>query len=139
MTHTLRVADTFVDRLSNHVQSTNFGLDNVPELVKIVINEGYWKERILEQTGQVVRFDRFIDFVEAKPLEGLGCNIYQLIACCVVTDPGAIAAIMDVCKVDPERKKRFLDALDDFVGLVGLIGDKVEDAAYATDTGAVGA
>jgi len=104
MNNTL-IADVFVDRLSNALSSTGFGLDNIPELVLIVINEGYWKERVLEQTGQVVRFDRFVDFVTSPPLEGLGAKIETLKQICKGTEAhDALEAIDAVTRGIPGKR-----------------------------------
>ena len=104
MNNTL-IADVFVDRLSNALSSTGFGLDNIPELVLIVINEGYWKERVLEQTGQVVRFDRFVDFVTSPPLEGLGAKIETLKQICKGTEAhDALEAIDAVTRGTPGKR-----------------------------------
>ena len=104
MNNTL-IADVFVDRLSNALSSTGFGLDNIPELVLIVINEGYWKERVFEQTGQVVRFDRFVDFVTSPPLEGLGAKIETLKQICKGTEAhDALEAIDAVTRGTPGKR-----------------------------------
>lgn len=37
-----------------------------------------WREREVEETGEIVRFKRFEDFVATPPLEGLGASVQLL-------------------------------------------------------------
>jgi hypothetical protein len=41
-----------------------------------------WRERVIVRTGEVVRFDRFSDFVSTPPLEGLGADLATLKRMC---------------------------------------------------------
>lgn len=68
--------------LSHAITSGEHGLGNVPGLLKKIIKEGCWKERYIRQTKQVVKFEKFAEFVIAKPLEGLGADIKTLRRLC---------------------------------------------------------
>ena len=57
-------------------------LTYVPKLLIRIINEDLWQERIVSANGEHVRFERFVDFVETKPLEGLGTDIDTLKKLC---------------------------------------------------------
>jgi hypothetical protein len=57
-------------------------LNNAPGLLKRLISENLWQRRIDEVTGEVVEFERFVDFVTTKPLEGLGSTISTLKRVC---------------------------------------------------------
>lgn len=50
-------------------------LNNMPELIKAALEGAMWRERVIPQTGEVVKFDRFEQFVAAPPLSGLGVDI----------------------------------------------------------------
>jgi hypothetical protein len=57
-----------VRSLIRFVSRGEYGLKEVPPLIKEVIREGYWRER--EEP-----FTRFVDFVEHPPTAGLGADI----------------------------------------------------------------
>lgn len=84
----LRKAVAHVDAMSG-----GYGLDSVPGLLKQVVDEDIWRERIVERTGEVARFSTFEEFVTTPPLEGLGTSMKVL---------------RDLCRQRPEA----LDALD---------------------------
>jgi hypothetical protein len=67
-------------------------LKAIPETVRLLVDKGIWRERVEPQTGQVVTFYSFEEFVTAPPLEGLGSDIRQLKHLCR-DDPGALDAI----------------------------------------------
>jgi len=77
------------DALGHAISSGEHGLGNVPGLLKKIIKEGCWRERYIRQTKQVVKFERFAEFVSAKPLEGLGADIKTLRRLCA-DDPEAL-------------------------------------------------
>jgi hypothetical protein len=39
-------------------------------------------ERVIQQTGEFIRFESFADFVKTKPLEGLGADVSMLQRMC---------------------------------------------------------
>lgn len=65
-------------------------LAQVPGLLKKVLAEQLWRERVI-QTGEVVRFDRFEDFVVRPPLIGLGATV-DLVRTLVRDDAAALSA-----------------------------------------------
>jgi len=77
-----RYNDTIVAALRTAITDGSFGLSDVPGLLKRVICEEMWREREIAQTGEMVRFNRFVDFVREKPLEGLGTSVEQLQRLC---------------------------------------------------------
>lgn len=79
---TLREADIIVGYLRSAVMEGGAGLKDVPGLLKRTIDEELWRERIIIRTGEMVAFHRFIDFVTAQPLEGLGADVATLRRLC---------------------------------------------------------
>lgn len=75
-------ADTVVALLRSFVSKGEYGLSEVPGLVKMVIQDDYWRDRIIQETGEVARFQRFEEFVHAKPLQGLGADMDLLRSLC---------------------------------------------------------
>lgn len=68
--------------LSETLSSGEIGLKHVPELLKRVLSEGMWRERIVPQTREVASFDTFQQFVESTPPNGLGATVHLLRRMC---------------------------------------------------------
>lgn len=77
----LRQRDTYVNNLAKCLVDGQT-LRTVPALIKRIIQEDAWRERVVSQTGEVARFKRFKDFVEAYPPEGLHTTISLLLDIC---------------------------------------------------------
>jgi hypothetical protein len=67
-------SDALIDVLSRAVKWGGGALEDVPLLLKRIISEERWQERLNRHTGEIVHFDSFADFVTAAPLEGLGAD-----------------------------------------------------------------
>lgn len=78
----LRHADTVVEALSNALTRADHRLALVPGLVLQLINGDLWQERIVQRTGEYVRFARFEEFVTTPPLDGLGASLATLRRVC---------------------------------------------------------
>ena len=63
-----------VEALGSSLRRTGNGLDAVPGLVKEVLREEAWREFVTPR-GELVRHDRFIDFVATPPTKGLGASV----------------------------------------------------------------
>jgi hypothetical protein len=87
-----RINDTYVSSLRYAIKEGKVGLESVPDLIKRIIREGSWKERVVENAGNVASFARFTDFVQAKPMDGLGTDLVMLRRLCS-DDPEALALI----------------------------------------------
>ena len=77
----LHLHDTYVNTLA---QALNEGasLANVPGLLKQVIQSDMWKRRLLKQTGEIVEYRRFAEFVEDYPPAGLHTSMSTLMKIC---------------------------------------------------------
>jgi hypothetical protein len=71
-----------VDSLRHSLRDGKHGLSLVPMLVKRIIQEDMWRDFVVERTKERVTYDRFIDFVTTKPLEGLGADLKLLRRIC---------------------------------------------------------
>jgi hypothetical protein len=78
----LRENDGVVSSLRSSVVNGGSGLSHVPDLLKRVIRENRWQEREVERTGEIARFERFMDFVSRPPLDGLGADLETLHRLC---------------------------------------------------------
>lgn len=88
MSRLLRARGGLVDALSSALDSSGHGLSNVPVLLKRLLAEEGWRE-FETVRGEVVRHERFEEFVAAPPLKGLGAEI-SLIKRIVADDPEAV-------------------------------------------------
>jgi len=53
-----------------------------PGLLRTILEEELWRERLVLETEKTVKFERFIDFVQATPPEGLGADFETLWQLC---------------------------------------------------------
>lgn len=63
-----------VDALGSALRRGGNALGSVPDLLKRVLQEESWRE-FVTQRGEHVRHAKFLDFVSAQPLRGLGADI----------------------------------------------------------------
>jgi hypothetical protein len=71
----LRINDDVVDSLRRSIYYGGNSLKDVPALIKRVLSDGMWRDRIIAKTDERVTFDRFEQFVSAAPLKGLGASV----------------------------------------------------------------
>jgi hypothetical protein len=71
----LRINDDVVDSLRRSIYYGGNSLKDVPALIKRVLSDGMWRDRIIAKTDERVTFDRFEQFVSAAPLKGLGASM----------------------------------------------------------------
>lgn len=90
-----------VRALRNGMARGEAGLSLVPRALVYTIESGAWREFIVEETGEVVRYDRFADFVTTQPLEGLGFTVDLL---------------RNLCRDDDEAIQKLSEAMTNPVG-----------------------
>ena len=61
--------DRAIEGLRHALWSGSFGLSLFPKALKLVLKKRSWKERKIERTGEIAKFERFTDFVVTPPLE----------------------------------------------------------------------
>lgn len=64
-------------------------LKNIPQIVRTVIETEAWRERDVD--GRIIKHDRFIDFITAKPREGCGWPPEKVEA--LIKDDAAVLAM----------------------------------------------
>lgn len=99
----LRQSDIVVDCMRSAIGEGASGLNDVPGLLKQIIQEELWRERVIQQTGEIAAFERFIDFIHTKPLEGLGTDKKTLERLCA-DDPAALDALDRATRNEPYIK-----------------------------------
>lgn len=107
MSRLLRARGGLVDALSSALDSGGHGLSNVPVLLKRLLAEEGWRE-FETVRGEVVRHERFEEFVAAPPLKGLGAEI-SLIKRIVADDPEAVDLLDRVLQRQVGRPREIVD------------------------------
>jgi hypothetical protein len=84
--------DRIVSQLRRSLLGAERGLKSAPGMLRTVIEHEIWRKRVVEETGELVSFKSFEEFVQAPPLEGLGSTIRQVKNLCK-DDKAALAAL----------------------------------------------
>lgn len=98
-----------VRALRNGMARGEAGLSLVPRALVYTIESGAWREFIVEETGEVVRYDRFADFVTTQPLEGLGFTVDLLRNLC--RDDRKALDALDQETANPNGTNRYSSSL----------------------------
>lgn len=114
MSRLLRARGGLVDALSSALDSGGHGLSNVPVLLKRLLAEEGWRE-FETVRGEVVRHERFEEFVAAPPLKGLGAEI-SLIKRIVADDPEAVDLLDRVLQRQVGRPRETVDNINNSEG-----------------------
>lgn len=104
MSDTKLEADLVVQSVKRCLRQGVHGLETLPDLLRRVIKEDLWRERRLEKSGDVVRFETFREFVETSPPEGLGSKVATLEAVCR-NDTEVLDLIDRASRQSPGRSK----------------------------------
>lgn len=122
-----RQNDIVVSCLRSAITEGASGLNDVPGLLKRIIREGMWRERVIQETGEIQPFERFIDFIRTQPLEGLGADLKTLQRLCA-DDPEALDALDRATKNEP-GVNQYTEGVD----IINTLEDRPDgtSAAYA--------
>lgn len=77
-----READVVVVELRSALREQAASLTDVPLLLRRILKEEMWRERVIRASGEIVTFERFSEFVTTPPLEGLGEDVDTLKRLC---------------------------------------------------------
>jgi len=88
-------AGQIVDELDGALRRGETSLQNIPGLMALVLREELWRERRI-RTGEIVKHERFVDFLTVAPLEGLGEDP-ALIKRLLSDHPATLAAFEAAC------------------------------------------
>ena len=99
----LKEAGSTVSILTNNISRGEFGINEVPNLIKLVIEKGYWKERFVESISQVVYNNSFKEFVTKHIPNGLGTSIDTIKRLCY-DNPEVLALIAKSLEVGQGKR-----------------------------------
>ena len=102
---TLLTNDSIVDSLRQAFNQGEVGIAHVPGLLKRIICEDMWQERMIHVTRQVQKFDKFVDFVTTSVPEGMGADMVRLRRLCQY-DPEALDLLDSVAYDERDCSKR---------------------------------
>jgi hypothetical protein len=108
-----------VSLLSRSIREGVASLDNIPGLIRQVIEEQMWREYLYEETGEIFSFDNFKAFIEADLPEGLGSSLATLIRLCA-DDPLVVDLIDETVQFsgdDPTGVHAYAKKLAEQTGL----------------------
>lgn len=88
MTDQLRRNGSLTEMLAGALRDGAHGLGSVPALLRQVLEEESWRVMVT-QRGETVRHERFVDYVRAQPLAGLGSTV-ELLRRILSGDPVAL-------------------------------------------------
>ncbi len=74
MTDSLKRNANLVEALGSALREGGHAVGTVPGLLKRILVEQSWRE-FVTQRGEHVRHERFVDFVTAAPLRGIGASV----------------------------------------------------------------
>lgn len=74
MQRTPEANNVLVESLGSSLRRGGSSLESVPGLLKQVLREESWREFVTRR-DELVRHERFVDFVSAEPLRGLGASV----------------------------------------------------------------
>lgn len=94
--------DVFVTQLQVAIRAWAGGLSDVPMLLRRILEEKRWCKRTTKM-GTSPGFERFEDFVTAKPLDGLGADMGLLRRMCA--DDPVVLDLLDNVTQQPDGNK----------------------------------
>ncbi len=86
------------------------GLSLVPAIIKRVIEENMWQHFVVESTREDVTHLRFIDFITAKPLRGLGTDKKMLQHICA--DDIEVVNLIDIAVQNKVGANQYSEGVD---------------------------
>lgn len=99
-----------VDALYRSIRNGR-SIDNIPGLVKQVIQDEMWKSLLVKETGEIVEFPSFCEFVKTSPPEGLGASLDTVKRLCR-DDNEAIGLIDEATKGNQGKRNDLINFFD---------------------------
>jgi hypothetical protein len=126
MTEELRDRALLVESLGSALRNGEHGLKTVPALLKRVLADESWRD-FETKRGEHVTHDRFIDFVTARPLRGLGASIELITRIVGTDDPELLRMLRDALKGTRGRRTDLEPGVD------STLSSKGEDVALTAE------
>lgn len=102
---TAKANAVLVDALGSSLRYGGNALEAVPDLLKKLLAEEAWRE-FITQRGELVRHERFADFVTTPPLKGLGASMELIDRIVGTDDPDLLRMLREAKKGRPGRPKK---------------------------------
>src|SRR5690606_22764221 len=105
MTDPLKHRASVIESLGSSLRRGGASLGTVPGLLKRVLQEEAWRE-FETSPGDVVRHERFADFVTTPPLNGLGASMELIDRIVGTDDPDLLRLLREAKKGKPGRPRK---------------------------------
>src|SRR4249920_3150323 len=105
-TMTLRQRATLVEALSSSLEHGGSALGTIPKALERLLEQRAWREFVTSR-GEHVMHTRFIDFVTADPLKGIGSSPGQLYRICP-----ELTEQLDIAFGRKQRSDKIIDNVD---------------------------
>lgn len=112
MTDPLKHRASVIDSLGSSLRRGGASLETVPGLLKRVLQEEAWRE-FETSRGDVVRHERFADFVTTPPLKGLGASMELIDRVVGTDDPDLLRLLREAKKGKPGRPRKGEEKADE--------------------------
>lgn len=126
MTGELRDRALLVESLGSALRNGDHGLKTVPALLKRILTDESWRD-FETKRGERVTHDRFIDFVTAQPLRGLGASMELITRIVGTDDPELLRMLRDALKSGRGRRTDLEPGVD------STLSAKGEDVALTAE------
>jgi hypothetical protein len=126
MTSEQRDSALLVESLGSALRSGDHGLKTVPALLKRILAEESWRD-FETKRGEHVTHDRFIDFVTAKPLSGLGASVDLIKRIVGTDDPELLVLLREALKGRRGRRTDLQPGVD------SMLSHAAEDVALTAE------
>jgi len=102
---TAKANAVLVDALGSSLRYGGNALEAVPDLLKKLLAEEAWREFVTKR-GELVRHERFADFVTTPPLKGLGASMELIDRIVGTSDPDLLRMLREAKKGKPGRPRK---------------------------------
>lgn len=109
---TAKANAVLVDALGSSLRYGGNALEAVPDLLKKLLAEEAWRE-FITQRGELVRHERFADFVTTPPLKGLGASMELIDRIVGTSDPDLLRMLREAKKGKPGRPRKGEEKADE--------------------------
>lgn len=110
--------DQIISDLRGALRDGQSGLKYVPKLLRRVLEDGAWRQRIDSMTHAEVGFGSFAEFVTTAPSEGLGADMALIERIVGTDDPDLVVLLRQAKKVGKGRRTDLEPGIDSIGGSI---------------------
>ncbi len=115
--------DQVVQQLSKAIAGGLGNIRYIPNMVKEIIEKEMWKERRILQSGEIVQFTSFAEFVTTPPLEGLGASMEDIRLLCRDDEQATRLLLEEIEPINPNGTNRHTPEQTRYNNIIPRQGD----------------